>query len=526
MLSEILPLGRAFTWSGGFMDRLQSFDVVIAGGGTAGAALAGLLAGEGGQKVCLIEAGPDYGSLESGNWPTELLDASCIPEDSHAWRYSGVAHGSQAESTAFDRARVIGGCSSHNGCIALLGHYRDYDQWVNIGNPGWAFGSVRPSFIRAMERLRVRQPEDDEITPFQSLFLNGAISAGIPQVGDLNQPGERSGVAAAPVNISDGVRWNAALAYLTADVRESGNLTILDNAVVDQVLLEDDRAGGLAIRRDGEEEFIKASRVALCAGAYGSPGILERSGIGELSLLKRMGISVQKELPGVGASLTDHPAVRLVYRGSDELDREMTSQRASGWCPDEQVLAKAMSAHCEDAFDLHLYSVTGFDEATAEWSYNIYVSSVFPTSRGTVHITSRDPESSPDIDHGFLGNADHRDLQVLRDGVRLAREMMKPALDSGMIEEETLPGPASTSDDELAEFIEQNVGIYYHPSCSCRMGPNSDPMAVVDSLGRVHGLRNLWVCDASIFPVLMRANTNLPSVMVAEHLAPVIAAGR
>ncbi|MEX2426197.1 MAG: GMC family oxidoreductase [Thermomicrobiaceae bacterium] len=508
------------------MDRSTTFDVVVAGGGAAGSALAGLLAGEHKLQVALIEAGPDYGSFESGDWPPELLNASRLPEDSHAWGYSGIAHSSQVDPTTFDRARVIGGCSSHNGCIALLGHYRDYDHWVNLGNPGWAFGSVRPSFLRAMERLRVRQPGDDEITPFQSLFMSGAVGSGIPQVSDLNHSGETQGVAAAPVNIADGVRWNAALAYLTDEVRSSGNLTVIDNAMVDRLVLEGDQATGLIVRRAGQEETIRVDRFVLSAGAYGSPGILERSGIGSPDLLAELGIEVHRELPGVGQSLTDHPAVRLTYRGSEELDREMSAQRAAGWCPDEQVLAKAASSYCDDAFDLHLYSVTGFSESTGSWQYEIYVSSVLPRSRGEVHIASADPEILPSIDHGFLNDADRRDLEVLTEGVWLARQIMQPALDSGMLAEEMTPGPSFGDKSDLHPYIEQNVGIYYHPSCSCRMGPSTDQQAVVDSLGRVYGLSNIWVCDASMFPTLMRANTNLPAVMVAEHLAPVIAAGR
>lgn len=508
------------------MERLISFDVVIAGGGTSGSALAGLLAGEHGLKVCLIEAGPDYGSLESGDWPPELLNAATIPDDSHAWGYSGVAHPSQSKPTSFDRARVIGGCSSHNGCIALLGHYRDYDHWVNVGNPGWAFGSVRPSYLRAMERLRVRQPDDEEITPFQAIFLNGAIQSGIPHVEDLNHSGEPRAVAAAPVNIADGVRWNAALAYLTEEVRNSGRLMILDNTMVDRILFRNKRPTGVVIHRDGAEQTIKCPRVVVSAGAYGSPGILERSGIGDPAILNSLHIELIHELSGVGESLTDHPAVTLRYRGSDELNQEMSALRASGWCPDEQVLAKAVSSQCEDAFDLHIYAVSGFDEDAGTWEYSIYVSSVFPTSRGSVHIASPDPADPPVIDHGFLSNPDEHDLAVLLDGVRQARRIMQPAIDAGLLVEEQSPGADVDTADKLRAFIENNVGIYYHPASSCRMGPSTSETSVVDSLGRVHGMHDLRVCDTSVFPVLMRANTNLPAVMVAEHLAPSIAAGR
>jgi choline dehydrogenase len=503
----------------------EQFDVVIAGGGTAGAALAGLIAEDKKVRVCLVEAGPDYGPHIEGNWPPELLNALSLPQQSHSWSYQGLAHPSHSEPIPFDRAKVLGGCSAHNGCIALLGHYRDYDHWVNIGNPGWAWGSVRPSFIRVVNRLRVRQPGADELTPFQALFLGGAVAAGIPQVADLNHPGETSGVAPAPVNISEGVRWNTALAYLDS-VREQGNLTIIDNAVVDRIEFDGTRATGVVVRRNGREDVVSGKRVVLSAGAYGSPGILERSGVGDPDVLRPLGIDVWHPLPGVGNALADHPAVMLTYRGSNELNAEMDDVRMNGWCPDEQALAKTRSSLCDDAFDLHLYSVSYFDPEAEEWSYTVHVSSVFPRSAGSVHITSTDPEVSPDIDHGYLSDPDERDIAVLLDGVKLARNVMAPALTSGILAEETAPGSSLEDDDALRDYIERTVGIYYHPACSCRMGPKTDPTAVVDSLGRVHGLQNLWVCDASIFPLLMRANTNLPAVMVAEHLAPIIKAGR
>ncbi|TVR69224.1 MAG: GMC family oxidoreductase, partial [Sphaerobacteraceae bacterium] len=504
----------------------NSIDVVIAGGGTSGAALAGLLVEEHGLNVCLIEAGPDYGLYDPDTWPPELLNASTLPGDSHSWGYIGMAHPTHTKQTGYDRARVIGGCSSHNGCIALLGHARDYDAWSESGIPGWSFGSVWPSFQRAMKRLRIRQPGDEEITPYQRLFLEGAQQAGIPQVADLNQPDDVSGVAAAPVNIAEGTRWNTALAYLTAEVRESGSLTILDNAVVDRVTLDGERATGVVIRRNGAEEIITGDRIVLSAGAYGSPGILERSGIGDPKTLEAVGVDVAHALPGVGASLTDHPAVCLTFRGGDEINAAMSQQRASGWCPDEQVLAKTRSSRCKDAFDLHIYSVSGFNEESGDWEYEVYVSSVFPRSRGAVHVRSADPEEAPDIDHGFLSEPDGEDIAVLLEGVKLARSIMQPALDSGALSEETLPGVEVQSDDDLRQFIIGDVGIYYHPSSTCRMGPPTSSSSVVDSLGRVFGVSGLHVCDASIFPVLMRANTNLPAVMVAEHLAPSIAAGR
>jgi choline dehydrogenase len=504
--------------------RESHYDIAVVGGGTAGAALAGLLARHRDRHVALIEAGPDFGGLSEGRWPESFLDARRIPYDVHDWGYTGLAHAMQTDPIAFDRAKLIGGCSSHNGCIALLGHYRDYDHWSNLGNPGWSWGSVRPSFERAMRGLRVRQVDDEEITPFQRLFMGGAVAAGLPRVPDLNNPSEIEGVAPAPVNIHDGTRWNTALGYLDP-VRAQGNLTIIADAIVDTVEFDGDRATGVTFLVDDRRRSLTADRIVLSAGAYGSPAILQRSGVGPAELLRRVDVEVRRDLSGVGARLTDHPAVALTYRGSNELDALMDRFEDESWLPDEQVLAKARSSLCTDAFDLHLYAVSGRDEDTGGRTYTVHVACVAPMSDGHLRISSSDPHAALEIDHGYLTDPEGHDARVMLDGIALAREAMRSAIDAGLLLEEMTPGVAVTTRDDLQAHLYRSIGIYYHPACSCRMGPSPERGAVVDSLGRVHGFDNLWVCDASIFPTLMRANTNLPSVMVAEHLAPVIAAG-
>lgn len=492
-------------------------DLLIVGGGTAGATLAGLAARQRERRVLLLEAGPDYGALAAGRWPADLLDARRLPH-SHDWGYAGLAHTSHSEPTAFDRARVIGGCSAHNGCVALLGHRRDYDHWAELGNPGWDWESVAPAFERAKQGLRVRQVDDSEITPYQQAFVDGATTIGIPRVRDLNDPDQVQGIGASPVNIHDGIRWNAALGYLDP-VRHQGNLTIVGEALVDRVLLRAGRAIGVEAIVEGESRRIMAERVVLAAGAYGSPAILLRSGIGPVDELTTLGIEARHALPGVGKALADHPAVYLEFTGSERLDRAMDDFAARGWLPDEQTLAKARSRQCQEVFDLHLYAVSGHDDETCRWSYTLFVSSVTPRSAGQVRLVSTDPLAAPAIDHGYLSDPEQRDLAVLIDGIEIAREIMGPAQDAGLVLGETRPGLTLSSRGDLAEFVRRTVGIYYHPACSCRMGPASDPAAVVDAGGKVHGLEELYVCDASIFPTLMRANTNLPAAMVAEHLA-------
>ncbi len=500
-----------------------AIDILIVGGGTSGVALAGIIARDTDRTVVLLEAGPDYGPLSSGRWPAGLLDARRLPR-THDWGYSGLAHPTHANVTAFDRARVLGGSSAHNGCVALLGHRRDYDRWAELGNSGWGWENVAPAFERAKRGLRVRQVDNRELTPFHAAFIEGATRIGIPQVADLNNPDELQGVAASPVNIADGIRWNSSLGYLDP-VRDRPNLRIVGDALVDDVEIANGRAVAVHAVIGGARVRIPAARIVLAAGAYGSPAILLRSGIGPADDLRALGIMPVHALPGVGKGLMDHPTVTVHFAGTDRLHREMDDFEARQWRPDEQSLAKARSRRCTEAFDLHLYSVASHPRGGDDWLYQIYVSSVLPRSAGSVKLASTDPEAAPLIDHGYLSDVDGEDRAVLADGIELARGIGAAAGVAPLYGAETLPGPGHATRDDLDRFIERSVGIYYHPACTCKMGPSGDPLAVVDPTGSVHGLDGLYVCDASIFPTLMRANTNLPAAMVAEHLATGIGGG-
>jgi choline dehydrogenase len=265
----------------------------------------------------------------------------------------------------------------------------------------------------------------------------------------------------------------------------------------------------------GEPVRIPAARIVISAGAYGSPAILLRSGIGPSGELRALDIAVAHDLPGVGRGLTDHPGVHLQLGNPAALGEQMTTQLASGWLPDEQTLAKVRSRRCAEAFDLHLYAVSHQSKATGAWGYLLEIANVTPRATGTVKLASARPSAAPLIEHAFLSDPEGADLAVLVDGVELASEILESAPLVGAFG----PGPGRQQRADLADYVRANVGIYYHPACSCRMGPDGDATAVVDPRGRVHGLDGLYVCDASIFPVIMRANTNLPAVMLAERMA-------
>ncbi len=486
------------------------------GGGTAGAAVAGLLAEHSEQPVLLLEAGPDYGPFAAGRWPVELTSAATIPA-THDWGYhSGDQYAPRV--VAFQRARVIGGCSSHNGCAAIWGSRLDYDGWAALGNPGWSTDELRPLFRAASERLRVRIPEPEEITPFQRISIDAAAAAGIPRVADLNNLDENLGMAPSPANIFNGVRWNSAFAYLDP-VRERSNLTIAGDSQCDRLEIKSGRVSAVVVAGPDGPVRVEVGRVIVAAGAYGSPAILLRSGVGDPSELRSAGITPIHELHGVGRNLHDHPRVSVSYAGTRELEAMMAAFARDHWMPEEQTIAKARSSRCKQAFDVHIYPVGGPDPTTPTgWVWTLEVACLTPRSRGALRLTSADPAAAPAIDHRYLSDPDNEDLRVLTDGVALAREIAaKPAM-SQLAGKERAPGNNIATRTQLEAFVRANCLHYCHPVGTCRMGPASDRSAVVDSRGKIHGLDNAYVADASIMPAIPRANTNLPSLVAAERI--------
>ena len=429
----------------------RSADILVVGGGTSGAALAGLLAKDQNRKVLLLEAGPDYGALTDGSWPPELLDASTIPQ-SHSWGYSGINHRSQTEPHPYNRARVIGGCSSHNGCVALLGHRRDYDGWAELGNDGWSWDAVAPAFERSKEALRLRIPRDQELTPIQAAFVEGAVEAGIPRVEDLNDPDDVEGVAPSPANVFNGVRWNSSLAYIDP-VRGQGNLTVVGNALVDRVIFDGNRAVAVEAFIDGQAERFEAGEIVLSAGAYGSPAIMLRSGIGPADDLSALDIDVMHDLVGVGGNLADHPVLHVNLEPSAKLLSQMEIFGTVNWLPDEQALLKARSSLGDEAFDLHLYSVSGQNPVLGGRQSAIEVSCIMPYSSGQMKLASKDPSAAPIIDHGYLSDPEGHDLAVLMDGLDLARQITGRMRERGLIDRELSPGDElSNPTDDLRRW--------------------------------------------------------------------------
>jgi choline dehydrogenase-like flavoprotein len=499
------------------MEFPRAADTVVIGGGTSGAVVAGLLAENSDESIVVLEAGPDFGTFHGGRWPADLLDARALGY-THDWKYT-------SEDTypdrivPFERAMVIGGCSSHNGCAAIWGSRLDYDAWAAMGLDGWSTDDLVPFFASANERMRVKKYADSEVTPFHRAILAAAEAAGIPQTADLNDLDEDEGIAPSPVNIADGVRWNSAFAYLDP-VRNRLNLTVVGNAVVDRIEIREGTATRVHFLGSDGPESIQAGRIVISGGTYGSPTVLLRSGVGDAASLRSIGIAPVHDLPGVGRNLHDHSAVQLSWAGTPELVAQMQEFAADAWMPEEQTIAKIRSHHYPEeaaGFDLHIYPVGG---PTADgWRWDFPVACMTPRSRGEVTLRSTDPTVSPRLQHRYLSDEAGHDRQVLIDGVRKAREIAAQAPLRDLLGDETLPGADCQTDDDIGAWVESSVFHYYHPVGTCAMGPANNPMAVTDARGKVHGLENVYVADCSIIPEIPRANTNIPAVVIGERIA-------
>ncbi|HEY2928638.1 GMC family oxidoreductase [Piscinibacter sp.] len=542
------------------------YDYIVCGAGTAGCLLANRLSADPAKRVLLIEAGgkDDYHWIHI---PVGYL--YCIGNPRTDWMFATDADpGLNGRSLRYPRGKVLGGCSSINGMIYMRGQARDYDQWGALGNAGWSWVECLPYFLKHEDFYKGadafhaapgfdpkgRRPGGEWRVEQQRMrwdildaFAHAAQQAGIPPSEDFNR-GDNEGVGYFQVNQRRGTRWNTTRGFLHP-VMDRDNLQVWTGAHISRVLLERGDAGlravGVEVLPHGGGEPLRARakrEVVLSTGAVGTPQLLQLSGIGAGDLLQPHGIAVQHELPGVGENLQDHLQIRAVFAvdgvrtlntmtnslwgkaliGLEYLVRRSgpmsmaPSQLGAFTRSDPSLPHPNLEYHVQplslDAFGQPLHAFNAFTAS---------VCNLNPTSRGRVGIRSPQATDAPSIRANYLST--DADRRIAAQSLRLTRRIVaQPAL-AAYRPREVKPGVQFQSDDELARLAGDIGTTIFHPVGTAKMGPASDPRAVVDARLRVHGIGGLRVADASVMPTITSGNTNSPVLMIAERAAHWIA---
>ena len=533
----------------------EEFDYVVVGGGTAGSIVAHRL-GEKGRSVCVLEAGPADDSRwirVPVGWTRTLKD----PAVTWQFQYEGSA-GTKGRRTPLVQGKVLGGSSAVNGAVYNRGQAADFDRWAAAGNPGWAWRDVL-LYFRKSERFvdatpgsarGDRGPMPVTVTPWRrevgERFLAAAESMGIPRDPDHNS-GIQTGAAYTQGNILRGRRWSAAHGFLHPAVQKFG-VRVITGATVSRIVVTDGRATGVEYRGQGEatSRLVRArSEVIVCAGAIGSPKLLQLSGIGPADVLAAANVPVTRVLPGVGENLRDHYVPRVIVRAKAHV--ATINQRVRGWPLLQEMAAWMMGRPSILGISpVYIYAFGRSDPSkpTPDLVLSYFPASyklgmighiddkpgltcggfqLRPQSRGFVRIGSADPAQSPVIQPNFLDAEIDRRIVVA--AIKLARAVMFAPAMQAVVESELLPGRDVNSDDEWLDYARSYGSTGYHPVGTCRMGPADDPGAVVDARLRVHGISHLRVVDASVMPDLLSANTAAATMMIAEKCIDLMEAG-
>ena len=509
----------------------MKYDVIIVGAGSACCVLAARLSEDSRRSVLLLEAGPDYPDLE--RLPDDLKysygQGAAAIQALHNWSFVGTATPAQVNPILVPRGRVVGGSSAINGQIFLRGTPEDFDNWAGWGNDEWAYLKVLPYF-RKLETdadirddfhgsdgpVPVRRVRRESWPAFHSAFYQACLAAGFPENPDLNGP-ESAGVGAVPFNVQDGIRMSTALTYLNSS-RHRLNLTIRAGVLVRRILLDGTRATGLEVESAGERFTVEGEEIILAAGAISSPHLLMLSGVGPREHLSDLGIRVARNLPGVGQNLRDHPQpeVRLLMKEGFTLGSD---------APKIQTVLRYTASGSSAPNDVQILPTTfsippGQNPPQGE-TIRIFCQLYLAIGAGELRLTSTDPYVQPHLNYRYL--EDPWDRQRLRENIRICIRLLEHEAFRDLIAERLTPTDEDLSSDEaLDTWLLANVNTAHHISGTCKMGPASDTMAVVDQYCRVHGLEGLRVVDASVMPDVVRANTNATVIMIGEHAADLI----
>ena len=498
--------------------------VVVCGAGSAGCVVAARLSEDPANDVIVIEAGPDYPTLEEMPEVIRNAHVGASLGTHHDWGYFDATLTSSFNPLDVDghdaivpifRGKVVGGSSAVNAGNFLRAHEYDFDTWVALGAAEWSWAQVREAFCRLESdelggewhgrqgKVPVRRTAREDLRPIFRDFLDACAHRGHQVLDDLNAPGA-VGAGRIPFNVVAGVRQSAAVTYL-ADARDRANLTVRADAEVDRVLFDDRTAVGVLLT-SGEE--IAADIVVLSAGALGSPAILMRSGVGPQTQLQELGITVKVANDAVGSNLQDHPSATLVFSMTPEsVDVSASLQTVLTCC--------SSGSQYQSEVDLNITPrVLRPDQLV------VNVGLVKSRSVGYLRLRSSAATAAPEIHLNYFSHPD--DLPRLIRGVQLTRDVVSSSRLTRYNLVETFPGPDATSASDIGESIRSSPHSYAHAAGTCRIGDPGVPGAVVDQYGAVHGLDRLSVIDASIMPLIPSTPTNSTTMMLAERCIPAL----
>jgi choline dehydrogenase len=518
------------------------YDYIIVGSGSAGSVLANRLSAKPEVKVLLLEAGGSDKSF----FVRMPAGIASLAGPRFNWGYETAPQPAMnGRRMYWPRGRLVGGSSSVNAMVYMRGQPADYDHWRQLGNAGWSYDDVLPLFKKSERNERLHDEfhgtdgplnvaERPYTNPLSHVFVEAAQQAGLPFNPDFNGA-VQLGCGLFQVTQKNGARWSAASAYLHP-VAARENLTIVTKAQATRVLIENGRAVGVEyVRRRKRYTARAAQEVLLAGGAINSPQLLLLSGVGPAKELRKIGLPVTHDLPGVGKNLQDHLNVNIVQRATKGVTLD-SKGRGLGTIPVAlEFLLYKTGPGTSNVAEAGAFAMSNLGAATPDIQYHFIPAQVVnhartpmdgngvtlhacclrPQSRGEIRLASTDPLQPPVMDPNYLA-ADY-DLKILVEGLRQGREILAAPAFKPWLGEERIPGAAIQSEAEIVEFIRATAETEYHPVGTCKMG--SDPMAVVDERRRVRGIERLRVVDASIMPTLISGNTNAPTIMIAEKAA-------